>query len=145
MRAFRFILMVLILTLTTVSQSWAYSQNSILKVDDNLENTSKLLPCVKALLNEIPLPSGSHLGKDSQGTLTVEGEKEGRIFFNVILKTTTGKIGDPPIYLRFVKVEQIDIEKVLEYAKSGDKIYIEQYITNASQRKICAPSSLTVT
>lgn len=145
MRAFRFILMMLLLMFITSGQSWAFYQNNVMKIDNSLENRSKLMPCVKALLNEMPLLSGSNLEKDSQGTLTVEDDRDVKIFFNVILKTTTGKIGDPPIYLRFVKVEQIDIGKVLEYAKSGDKIYIEQYITNASQRKICAPSSLTVT
>lgn len=115
------------------------------KIDNSFETRSKLTPCIKALLDENPLQSGSNLSKNSQGTLTVKNEEEVKIFFNVTLKTTTGKKGDPPIYLRFVKVEQLDIRKVLEYAKSGDEIFIEQYTVNGSQRAICAPSSMTVT
>lgn len=115
------------------------------KIDNSFETRSKLMPCIKALLDENPLQSGSNLSKTSQGTLTVKNEEEVQIFFNVTLKTTTGKKGDPPIYLRFIKVEQLDIRKVLEYAKSGDEIFIEQYTTNATQRAICAPSSMTVT
>ncbi len=144
MQAIRALLMLLLFCVATYGTAMA-SYKSPPKIDNNLEQKSKLLPCIKALLNETALTSGSHLAKSAQGTLTVENESEMKIFFNVILKTTTGKKGDPPIYLRFVKVEQLDIRKVLEYAKSGDEIYIEQYTTNASQRTICAPSSLTVT
>jgi hypothetical protein len=115
------------------------------KIDNSFETRSKLMPCIKALLNENQIQSGSNLSKNSQGTLTVKNEEEMKIFFNVTLKTTTGKKGDPPIYLRFIKVEQLDIRKVLEYAKSGDEIFIEQYTTNANQRAVCAPSSMTVT
>lgn len=145
MQAVRIFLMLLLFSLATSGTVMAFYQKNPPKIDNNLEQKTKLLPCIKALLNETPLTSGSNLAKSAQGTLTVENDSEVRIFFNVILKTTTGKKGDPPIYLRFVKVEQLDIRKVLEYAKSGDEIYIEQYTTNASQRTICAPSSLTVT
>lgn len=115
------------------------------KIDNSFETRSKLMPCIKALLNESPIESGTNLSKLSKGTLTVKNEEEVKIFFNVTLKTTTGKKGDPPIYLRFIKVEQLDIRKVLEYAKSGDEIFIEQYTTNPNQRAVCAPSSMTVT
>ncbi len=144
-KALRNILAVCLLVSLTSGSSWAYYQRNPPKIDRKLEERSKLTPCIRALLDELPLESGSHLEKSAQGTLTVEDQKEDKIFFNVILKTSTGKKNDPPIYLRFVKVEQIDIRRVLEYAKSGDKIYIEQYTTNAAQRVYCAPSSLTVT
>lgn len=145
MQNIRITLLLLILSVVTSSSVFALSQKTPPKIDNNLEQRSKLVPCVRALLNETPLESGSFLAKSAQGTLTVENGNDVKIFFNVILKTSTGKKGDPPIYLRFVKVEQIDIRRVLEYAKTGDEIYIEQYTVNASQRLVCAPSSLTVT
>lgn len=145
MQNMRTLLMLLFLTVATSSSVFAYYQKTPPKIDNKLEQRTKLVPCVRALLNETPLESGSNLAKSAQGTLTVENASDSKIFFNVILKTSTGKKGDPPIYLRFVKVEQIDIRRVLEYAKTGDEIYIEQYTINAYQRTVCAPSSLTVT
>jgi hypothetical protein len=115
------------------------------KIDNNLEKREKLTPCVKALLNELPLTSGSNLSKAAQGTLTAENQEAEKIFFNVTLKTNIGKKGEPPIYLRFIKVNQIDIRKVLEYAKAGDEIYIEQFSTDPNMRIRCTPSSLIVT
>lgn len=115
------------------------------KIDNNLEQRAKLTPCVKALLNDSLLTSGSNVSKSAKGTLTVENKDEEKIFFNVTLKTNIGKKGQPPIYLRFVKVNQLDIRKVLEYAKSGDEIYIEQYSSSPGMRLQCAPSSLVVT
>ena len=137
-------ILLLICGMSSISVVAAY-QRTPPKIDNSFETRSKLMPCIKALLDENALQSGSNLSKNSQGTLTVKNEEQVQIFFNVTLKTTTGKKGDPPIYLRFVKVEQLDIRKVLEYAKSGDEIFIEQYTTNGSQRAICAPSSMTVT
>lgn len=145
MNALRYILVIGLLLIIPAVPAWASFQMGVPKIDNQLEQKSKLVPCVKALLNEVALPSGSRLEKSAQGTLTVEDNQDVKVYFNVILKTTTGKKGDPPMYLRFVKVEQIDIRKVLEYAKSGDQIYIEQYSTNAKDRLICAPSSITVT
>lgn len=115
------------------------------KIDNSLEQRPKLTPCVKALLNEMPLNSGSNVSKSAEGTLTVQNKEEEKVFFNVTLKTQTGKKGDPPIYLRFIKVSQLDIRKVLEYAKTGDEIYIEQFSTDPNMRVRCAPSSLVVT
>lgn len=138
------LLLLFISSMSSFDAVFAY-QRTPPKIDNSFETRSKLLPCIKALLDENPLQTGSNLSKLSQGTLTVKNEEEVKIFFNVTLKTTTGKKGDPPIYLRFIKVEQLDIRKVLEYAKSGDEIFIEQYTTNANQRAVCAPSSMTVT
>jgi hypothetical protein len=115
------------------------------KIDNNLEKKEKLTPCVKALLNEMPLSTGSNLSKTAKGTLTAENQEDEKVFFNVTLKTNIGKKGEPPIYLRFIKVNQIDIRKVLEYAKAGDEIYIEQFSTDPNMRIRCAPSSLIVT
>ncbi|MCO5232044.1 MAG: hypothetical protein M9958_12910 [Chitinophagales bacterium] len=145
MRALKVFFTLTICVLTILYSAEAAIQKNPPKIDNNLEKDSKLMPCIKTLLDDSWMPSGSNLSKSAQGTLTVTNEGETKIFFNVILKTNTGKKGDPPIYLRFVKVAQLDIRKVLEYAKSGDEIYIEQYTIDGSQRTLCAPSSLTVT
>ena len=145
MRRLQILIFLLFCTVTAHSRAWAYPQKVPPKIDNSLESRTKLTPCIEALLNETPLTPGGNVSKSAQGTLTVQNNEEVKIFFNVILKTSTGKKGDPPIYLRFVKVNQLDIRKVLEYAKTGDEIYIEQYTTNPSQRMLCAPSSLIVT
>ncbi|MCO5249082.1 MAG: hypothetical protein M9887_09060 [Chitinophagales bacterium] len=145
MKARPLYLFILLIFLSTSKLSYAFYQKSSPKIDNSLEQKTTLTPCIKALLDDNLLKPGSNLEKNAHGTLTVEDFNESKIFFNVILKTKTGKKNDPPIYLRFIKVEQIDIRKVLEYAKSGDEIFIEQYTTSKSQHLICAPSSLTVT
>ncbi|MCO5234105.1 MAG: hypothetical protein M9888_10275 [Chitinophagales bacterium] len=145
MRVLKVFWIVFVFMLTILYSTEAAIQRIPPKIDNNLEKDSKLLPCIKTLLDEAWIPSGSHLSKSAQGTLTVTNEGEIKIYFNVILKTSTGKKGDPPIYLRFVKVAQLDIRKVLEYAKAGDEIFIEQYTIDGNQRVLCAPSSLTVT
>jgi hypothetical protein len=136
--------------LLLLNQGMTYSRDVVTaktppKIDKNLETKDKLTPCVKALLNEMPLNSGANVSKSAQGTLTVENTDSEKIFFNLTLKTNIGKKGEPPIYVRFIKVSQLDIRKVLEYAKTGDEIYIEQYTLDPSIRLICAPSSLVVT
>lgn len=138
------------LLLVTMSQGFVFSKDVVVgkkppKIDNNLQSKAKLTPCVKALLNETPLNSGANVPKSAQGTLTVQNTDSEKIFFNVTLKTNIGKKGEPPIYVRFIKVSQLDIRKVLEYAKTGDEIYIEQYTLDPSIRLICAPSSLIVT
>lgn len=140
------IISALLFCVSTLHAKWIYlpSQNPP-KIDNNLETKTKLTPCVKALLNQTPLNSGSNVSKSAQGTITVENTESEKIFFNLTLKTNIGKKGEPPVYLRFIKVSQLDIRKVLEYAKSGDEIYIEQYSIDPNIRLICAPSSLIVT
>ena len=115
------------------------------QIDYKLESKKKLTPCVKALLNNEPLYNGSQLSKSAKGTITVENNSDEKVFFNLTLKTNIGKKGEPPIYLRFIKVSQLDIRKVLEYAKAGDEIYIEQYSADPNARLVCAPSSLVIT
>lgn len=142
--------MFLVALLILINQAISFSRDIVTaktppKIDNNLETKAKLTPCVKALLNEMPLSSGANVSKSAQGTLTVQNTESEKIFFNVTLKTNIGKKGEPPIYVRFIKVSQLDIRKVLEYAKTGDEIYIEQYTLDPSIRLICAPSSLVVT
>ena len=143
MKFFRYIFIAVLLI--QAPHVFAFFKGDPPKIDNNLEQKPKLTPCITALLDNIPLTPGSQVNKSTQGTITVENENDNKIFFNVILKTRTGIKGDPPIYLRFIKVERLDIRKVLDYAKSGDEIYIEHYTVNAYERKLCAPSSLTVT
>lgn len=145
MRAKKLSFLIFIMVLIYSNPLLAFYQKASPKIDNNLEQKTQLTPCIRALLDENLLLPGSNLEKNAQGTLTVEDNKASKVFFNVILKTKTGKKNDPPIYLRFIKVEQIDIRKVLEYAKSGDEIFIEQYTNSKNQHLICAPSSLTVT
>jgi hypothetical protein len=112
-------------------------------IDNKLEKTT-LTPCVQTLLNEAPLSAGKPLSIKAKGTITVEGLRDEKIFFNLTLKTNPARKTDPPIYLRFVKINQLDIRKVLDYARVGDEIYIEQYVNKQGVMR-CSPSSFVVT
>jgi len=105
-----------------------------------IENKS-ITPCVKALLDGQPLASEAGLNKDSEGTLQVELEQKSNIYFNLVLKSNVG-INEPPIYLRFIKVDRLDIQKVLRYANIGDEIFIEPYSREGFK---CLPSHFVVT
>jgi len=113
-------------------------------IDNKLEK-SELTPCVQALLNNAPLFSGKSVSIKAHGTLTVETPGDEKIFFNLTLKTLPLKKSDPPIYLRFVKINQLDIRKVLDFARVGDEIFIEQYILANKSIMRCSPSSFVVT
>jgi hypothetical protein len=114
-------------------------------IDDKLDKTTKLTPCVQALLNEMPLHNGKTVSIKSKGTVTVETTSADKILFNLILKTNPVKKSEPPIYLRFIKVDQLDIRKVLDYARVGDEIYIEQYLPSKEDVLRCSPSSFLIT
>lgn len=98
-------------------------------------------PCVKALLDGEPIAVEEGLNKDSEGTLHVEAEKTEKIYFNLVLKSYVGK-GEPPLYLRFIKVDRLDIQKVLRYANIGDEIFIEPFSKDGFN---CLPSHFVVT
>lgn len=104
----------------------------------------KLPPCVSAFLNEKLLTNGKGVSQDSKGTITVENNEDQKVYFNLTLKTNLNKKNEPPIYLRFVKVSNLDIRRVLDYAKVGDEVYIEQFVANGATIN-CAPSSFIVT
>lgn len=102
---------------------------------------SPVRPCVKALLDGEPLKVEDGLNKDSEGTLHVELEQENKIYFNLVLKSHMGK-DEPPLYLRFIKVDRLDIQKVLKYANIGDEIFIEPFSRDGFK---CLPSHFVVT
>ena len=121
-----------------------YKKQHAPMIDNKLEK-SKLTPCVQALLNELPLNNAKTVSIKAKGTLTVQSTADEKISFNLTLKTNPVKKSDPPIYLRFVKVSQLDIRKVLDYARVGDEIYIEQYLPTKQAEMRCSPSSFVVT
>lgn len=102
-------------------------------------------PCVQAFLNSDVLNCGSFLSKKSKGVLTVSKDNINKIYFNVTLKSNIGKKDEPPIYLRFIKQKQLDINELLEYATEGDEIYIEEFVSSLNKIDLnCVPASFTV-
>jgi hypothetical protein len=100
--------------------------------------------CIQVLVNNKRMTNGAFVGKEYKGTITVENSLDKKISFNLILKTNINKPNQPPIFLRFVKLNQFEIQKVLNYAKTGDEIYIEQYLENTMMKSFCSPSLLVV-
>ena len=98
-------------------------------------------PCVKALLDGEYITHDNGLNKDSEGTLEVEVEQEDKVYFNLVLKSYVGN-NEPPLYLRFIKVDRLDIQKVLRYANIGDEIFIEPFSRDKFK---CLPSHFVVT
>ncbi|MDB5228608.1 MAG: hypothetical protein JWN78_2801 [Bacteroidota bacterium] len=102
-------------------------------------------PCVQAFLNSDVLNCGSFLSKKSKGILTVSKDNISKIYFNVTLKSNIGKKDEPPIYLRFIKQKQLDINELLEYAGDGDEIYIEEFVSSLNKIDLnCVPANFTV-
>jgi hypothetical protein len=102
-------------------------------------------PCVQAFLNEEPLSCGSFLSKKSKGFLTVSKDNINKIYFNVTLKSNIGKKDEPPVYLRFIKQKQLDINELMEYATDGDEIYIEEFVSSLNKIDLnCTPANFTV-
>lgn len=102
-------------------------------------------PCVQTFLNADLLNCGSFLSKKSKGVLTVSKDNINKIYFNVTLKSNIGKKDEPPVYLRFIKQKQLDINELLEYAADGDEIYIEEFVSSLNKIDLnCVPASFTV-
>ena len=123
---------------------WASSVQGVdppVQTFDQKQEMSKISPCVKALLDGEYLSNATGLDKDSEGTLEVELQEKDKVYFNLILKSYMGK-NEPPLYLRFIKVDQLDIQKVLKYANIGDEIYIEPFSREGFK---CLPSHFVVT
>ena len=97
-------------------------------------------PCVKTLLDGQELNIQSGLDKNSEGMLEVENEAN-KVYFNLVLKSYISS-EKPPLYLRFTKVDSLDIQKVLKYAKIGDEIFIEPFSSGGFK---CLPSHFVVT
>ena len=104
------------------------------------ETESTISPCVKALLDGQEISDEDGLRKSSEGELKVEKEED-HVYFNLVLKSYIGK-NEPPLYLRFIKVDRLDIQKVLKYANIGDEIFIEPFSTDGFK---CLPSHFVIT
>jgi hypothetical protein len=131
-----------ILMAALLGNSFAY-QN--LKSLERYNQRYTATPCVQAFLNADLLNCGAFLSKKSKGVLTVSKDNINKIYFNVTLKSNIGKKDEPPVYLRFIKQRQLDINELLEYASEGDEIYIEEFVSSVNKVDLtCAPASFTV-
>lgn len=106
------------------------------------QTNPEITPCVKAMLDGEPIIHGEGVKKSTEGTLEVKMEETSKIYFNLVLKSYIGA-DKPPLYLRFVKVDSLDIQKVLRYANIGDEIFIEPYSNDNGFK--CLPSHFIVT
>lgn len=120
---------------------WAESYVSEKEPPPNFFEEKVVTSCVKAMLDGEYLIAQEGLKKSSEGTLEVELEQEDKVYFNLVLKSYVGE-NEPPLYLRFIKVDQLDIQKVLQYANIGDEIYIEPF---SSDGETCIPSHFVIT
>lgn len=102
-------------------------------------------PCVQAFINKEPLNSGSYLAKNSKGILTVTKDNKTKILFNITLKSNIGKKDEPPVYLRFIKQQQLNISEILEYAEEGDELLIEEFVPSVNNVDLsCSPATITI-
>jgi len=120
---------------------WAGNAAPPMDIPPTSIEKSVISPCVKTLLDGEPIATENGLNKDSEGTLHVELDKESKIYFNLVLKSNVGE-NEPPLYLRFIKVDRLDIQKVLRYANVGDEIFIEPFSRDGFK---CLPSHFVVT
>jgi hypothetical protein len=122
----------------------SYASQSLRPLEKYSQKNSNT-PCVQAFLNADLLNCGSFLSKKSKGILTVSKDNINKIYFNVTLKSNIGKKDEPPVYLRFIKQKQLDINEIMEYAADGDEIYIEEFVPSVNKIDLtCAPASFTV-
>ncbi len=110
-------------------------------IDYKFELSPSETPCVKALMDGEELKHGQALPKNTDGTIVVQDETLNNVFFNIILKTQTMVTPGTPLYLRFTKLDHIDVKKVLEFAKIGDELFVEPYNINGES---CSPSRYIV-
>ena len=120
---------------------WAGSSAPPIDLPPTTIEKSVISPCVKALLDGQVIATENGLNKDSEGTLQVELDQENTVYFNLVLKSNMGE-NEPPIYLRFIKVDRLDIQKVLRSANIGDEIFIEPFSRDGFK---CLPSHFVVT
>ncbi len=102
---------------------------------------SNITPCVNALLDGERIDNHNGLDKNAEGTLEVALKEEDKIYFNLVLKSYVGN-NEPPLFLRFIKVDRLDIQQVLKYANIGDEIYIEPFDRGGFK---CLPSHFVIT
>lgn len=101
-------------------------------------------PCVQMYLNTEPIACGNSLSKKTKGLITVSKDNVNKIYFNITVKSNCGK-NEPPVYLRFIKVKQMDIQELLQYTQDGDEIFIEEYIPASNKIDLgCSPANFYV-
>ena len=101
-------------------------------------------PCIQMFLNSDPIACGNLLSKKTKGILTASKDNINRIYFNITVKSNCGK-NEPPMYLRFIKVKQMDIQELLQYTQDGDEIYIEEYIPASNKIDLtCSPANFYI-
>lgn len=101
-------------------------------------------PCIQMYLNADPIACGNLLSKKTKGVITASKDNVNKIYFNITIKSNCGK-NEPPMYLRFIKVKQMDIQELLQYTQDGDEIYIEEFIpVNNKIDLSCSPANFYI-
>ncbi|MEZ5001566.1 MAG: hypothetical protein R2730_00905 [Chitinophagales bacterium] len=137
----KFVAAIFLLCFTIVmwaGNTYEHNDPPVTKIE-RIEQERPISPCVKTLLDGEEI-NNENLKKSSEGTLQVKTE-ENKVYFNLVLKSYVGS-EKPPLYLRFTKVDRLDIQKVLKYAKIGDEIFIEPFTIDGFK---CLPSHFIVT
>ena len=79
-----------------------------------------------------------------KGVITASKDNVNKIYFNITIKSNCGK-NEPPMYLRFIKVKQMDIQELLQYTQDGDEIYIEEFVpVNNKIDLSCSPANFYI-
>jgi hypothetical protein len=108
----------------------------------NSKSTSD--PCVQVYLNGDPVSCGDLLSQKAKGIITVSKDNVNKIFFNITIKSTCGK-NEPPVYLRFIKLKQMDMADLMDYVENGDEIFVEEYVPALNKIDLnCSPANFTV-
>lgn len=95
-------------------------------------------------LNADPIACGNLLSKKTKGVITASKDNVNKIYFNITIKSNCGK-NEPPMYLRFIKLKQMDIQELLQYTQDGDEIYIEEFIpVNNKIDLSCSPANFYI-
>jgi hypothetical protein len=101
-------------------------------------------PCIQMFLNAEPMACGNALSKKTKGIITASKDNINKIYFNITVKSNCGK-SEPPVYLRFIKVKQMDIQELLQYTQDGDEIFIEEYIPATNKIDLsCSPANFYI-
>lgn len=101
-------------------------------------------PCVQVFLNANPMACGNYLSKKTKGIITASKDNINKIYFNITVKSSVGK-NEPPVYLRFIKIKQMDIQELLQYTQDGDEVFIEEYVPAVNKVDLsCTPANFVV-
>ncbi|QQR98460.1 MAG: hypothetical protein IPK18_02705 [Sphingobacteriales bacterium] len=122
----------------------AFAQQLPPRAFEKYDNKGNNEPCVQVYLNTTPMACGNMISKKTKGLITVSKDNINKIYFNITVKSSTGK-NEPPVYLRFIKVKQMDIQELLQYTQDGDEIFIEEYVPAVNKIDLnCTPTNFVV-